>query len=144
MLKALVLLNFFFSAFLTGLIWFVQIVHYPLFRRVSEADFGAFHRIHTHTTGLVVGFPMVAELGLVVTLLMQPMSRSAQWISYGAAACVAVIWGVTFLVSVPIHSTLERVGYDVVQIDRLVLTNWLRTLAWTVRTALVGYLLWKV
>ena len=35
-------------------------------------------------------------------------------------------------------------GYDYVAIDGLVRTNWPRTLAWTLRTILLGWQLWKM
>jgi hypothetical protein len=46
---------------------------------------------------------------------------------------VAVLgaWGITFLVSAPCHRILQE-GKKTQMIDRLVRTNWWRTLLWTV------------
>ncbi len=35
------------TLYMTGLIWFVQIVHYPLFARVGNAEFSAYEQRHT-------------------------------------------------------------------------------------------------
>jgi hypothetical protein len=40
--QLLLLANLVLTAFLTGLIWFVQVVHYPIFLQVKEADSAPF------------------------------------------------------------------------------------------------------
>ena len=49
------------TAAMTGLIWFVQLVHYPLFARVGVADFTAYEREHVRRTGLLVAPLMLLE-----------------------------------------------------------------------------------
>ena len=39
---------------LTGLIWTIQVVHYPLFARVGEAEWRAYEREHQRRITLVV------------------------------------------------------------------------------------------
>ena len=57
---------------LTGLIWFVQVVHYPLFAEVGRADFRAYEREHRRRTGWVVGMPMLVELATSAALVLRP------------------------------------------------------------------------
>ncbi|MDX1579501.1 MAG: hypothetical protein R3266_13530, partial [Gemmatimonadota bacterium] len=45
-----------------GLIWFVQVVHYPLLARTDGSAFRAAHRFHTDRTGRVVIPLMLAEV----------------------------------------------------------------------------------
>jgi hypothetical protein len=45
---------------------------------------------------------------------------------------LAVIWLSTFFAQVPLHARLAK-GFDAVTHRRLVLSNWLRTAAWTGR-----------
>ena len=40
-------------------------------------------------------------------------------------------WTVTFLYSVPCHTLLQQHGYDAETTQRLIQTNWFRTIAWT-------------
>ena len=137
----LLLLNFGLSAYLTGLIWTVQLVHYPGFARVEPVQFAQFHREHSTRMSWVVLAPMLLELGAAGWLAWQGtgLSPTARW---GQLALVLVAWASTFLLSVPFHNRLGRDGYNYVAIDGLVRTNWPRTLAWTARLALLGWLLW--
>ncbi len=48
-----------------------------------------------------------------------------------AAGTVAVAWLATFTLSVPAHDKLQAGGLDGVVVGRLVATNWIRTVAWT-------------
>ena len=67
-LRLLLLLNFALAAYLTGLIWTVQVVHYPSFGLVPKAAWPAFHAAHTRRMSFVVLAPMVLELGLALWL----------------------------------------------------------------------------
>ena len=124
-----------------GLIWFVQVVHYPLFLRVPAAQFVAYEAAHADRTTWVVAPLMLIELGSGLALLV-PHWRPPEiglmdaWIG---AALVGVVWLSTALLQVPLHNRLHR-GYSAVATRRLVATNWIRTGAWTARAALV--LLW--
>lgn len=139
--KLLLLLNFALAVYLTGLIWTVQVVHYPSFGLVKPADFVAFHKAHTTRMSYVVLMPMVLELGLAVWLAWQGRALGAA--VWWALALVLLIWAATFFISVPFHNRLAQ-GFDYVAIDGLVRTNWLRTVAWTGRTAVLGYLLYQL
>ncbi|WP_375435882.1 hypothetical protein [uncultured Hymenobacter sp.] len=140
-LKLLLLLNFALAVYLTGLIWTVQVVHYPSFAQVAPDKFVAFHQQHSNRIGWVVMAPMVLELGLAAWLAWQ--GRALGTAVWWSLALVLLIWAATFFISVPFHNRLAH-GYDYVAIDGLVRTNWVRTLAWTARSGLLGWLLWKL
>ena len=53
---------------------------------------------------------------------------------------LAFVWGVTAVFSVPAHGRLLE-GFDEVAHRKLVRTNWLRTLGWSVRGGLAIALL---
>lgn len=123
---------------MTGIIWFVQIVHYPLFARIPPDSFARYEAEHATRTGWVVGPLMCAELATAVFMLSSRTRPTA--ISYTAAmagaALVGVIWLSTALIQVPLHNKLAS-GYNAHTIATLVATNWIRTLAWTARSALM-------
>jgi sterol desaturase/sphingolipid hydroxylase (fatty acid hydroxylase superfamily) len=57
--------------FMVGLIWFVQVVHYPLFAAVPAGEpFAAYHRQHVRRTTWVVAPVMLVELVTAVALLL--------------------------------------------------------------------------
>jgi hypothetical protein len=123
---------------MAGLIWFVQVVHYPLFAAVGAAAFPAYHAAHTRLTTLIVAPLMLCEAALAVWLVTQP---EADWTVWAAAALLAVVWLATFGLSVPRHNWLAAHGADAEIIRTLVATNWVRTLAWTGRAVLAAWML---
>jgi hypothetical protein len=123
---------------MTGIIWFVQIVHYPLFARVAPANFAQYEAEHATRTGWVVAPLMCAELGtamLMLSVRYRPHSVSAA-AAIAGAALVGAIWFSTGWIQVPLHTRLGA-GYDARLIATLVATNWIRTIAWTARSALL-------
>ncbi len=125
------------SAYMTGIIWFVQLVQYPMFHLTDGANnSGAGHKEYTARMGIVVMPVMLAELGLQVWHFT--VSTDA-WV-YMNAVLLAGIWLSTFFLQVPCHQSLTQ-GYDSQVHQRLVHSNWIRTVAWTSRTALLVWML---
>ena len=88
----------------------------------------------------VVLAPMVLELALALWLAWAGRAALPGGAGWWGLGLVGLIWATTFFISVPFHNRLET-GFDYVAIDGLTRTNWLRTLAWTARAALLGGLL---
>jgi hypothetical protein len=121
---------------LAGLVWFVQVVHYPLFARVGESSFAPYEREHTRrTTWVVAPLMLVEAIAVVGLVVLDPGVATAV-----GALVLAGIWASTFLVQVPCHRVLER-GWDAAAHRRLVRGNWMRTGLWTARGALAVALL---
>ena len=139
-LRLLLLFNFAAAFYLTGLIWTVQVVHYPSFGLVPKAAWAAFHAAHTRRMSYVVLAPMVVELGLALWLAWAGRHAWPGGAGWWSLSLVGLVWAVTFFISVPFHNRLAG-GYDYIAIDGLIRANWLRTLAWTARAALLGWLL---
>ncbi len=112
---------------MVGLIWFVQVVHYPLFEGVGERGFARYSQEHARLTTYVVLPLMVTELVCAVQLATQGLPGS----SLGLGLVIA-IWLSTFLVQTPLHGRLAG-GFEYEAWSKLVTTNWFRTLAWTAR-----------
>ena len=140
-LSLLLLLNFALAAYLTGLIWVVQLVVYPALALVGKGEFARYHAAHTRGMGYAAGAPMVLELGLAGWLAGAAYPTWGAGRALGQLALVVVAWLATFLVAVPFHNRLESQGYNYIAIDGLTRTNWLRTLAWTARAGLLAWAL---
>ena len=117
------------TLFMAGVIVFVQVVHYPLMRQVGAVEFIGYEREHTVRTGWVVVPPMIVEL--ISALGIAAMSRGGEQASlaFTGVALLAVIWVSTGLLQAPAHGRLIR-GFDAAVHRRLLLTNWIRTVAW--------------
>ena len=121
-----------------GVIWVVQLVHYPLFDRVTREDFVRFEADHSRQIAWVVGPLMLLELATGVLIAGRwPVAESA-WVWWTGLALLAAAWLSTAVLSIPEHGRLTR-GWDEAAHRRLVLTNWPRTVLWTVRSGLVIY-----
>ncbi len=136
MIEALALVHAAATWFMVGLIWFVQVVHYPLFAGVDGPRWTEYGRRHQARTTLVVGPVMLVEL-LSAAWLLALMPGA---ITIAGAVLLAVVWLSTFLVQVPLHGRLDG-GHDATVIRRLVATNWIRTTLWTARGVLALTLL---
>ena len=123
-----------------GIIWFVQIVHYPLFSRVGVDAFLRYELENTRVTTWVVAPLMLVELATAMLLFWFPPTGTGVATLGATGSLVAAIWLVTFLVQVPQHARLS-VAFDAVTHRRLVAGNWVRTVLWTARAVLV---LWVV
>jgi len=121
---------------LVGLIWFVQLDSYPLMARVGAAEFVRYHQSHVARVSYVVGPLMVAEIVAAIVWAVDAGGRVTRPVALTGLALVAFVWGVTALASVPLHDVLAR-GFDGRAHRLLVATNWLRTIAWTLRGALL-------
>jgi hypothetical protein len=128
------------TLFLTGLIWFVQVVHYPLFGAVGPESFPAYQAAHQVRTSWVVVVPMLLELGTGLWLLLNPPAGTPRAGWAVGASLIAVIWLSTFLLQVPAHTRLLG-GFEASTHALLVGSNWIRALAWTARSALLLWLL---
>jgi hypothetical protein len=124
------------TLFMTGLIWFVQVVHYPLFARVGADQSIAYQTEHMNRTGWVVALPMLVEIAACATLTFR--GDTPTWQRWPGALLLAIVWIATALLSVPAHEALAR-GFDESVHARLVGTNWIRTAAWSARAALCTY-----
>lgn len=120
---------------LFGLIWMVQVVHYPLMSDVGRESFQAWHARHLRRMTWVVGPLMLAEAASALVLLEYPPTGSPPWFGGLGIALVLVVWISTAVLQVPMHRRLES-GWDAVAHRRLVTSNWVRTIAWTLRAVL--------
>lgn len=117
------------TLFMTGVIWFVQLVHYPLFAGVDAASFCAYEREHQRRTTWVVAPAMLVELATAAAIVALRPTWTLAWLG---VALVALLWALTAFVQVPCHQRLES-AFAASAHARLVRTNWLRTIAWSAR-----------
>lgn len=120
------------TAFMAGLIVFVQIVHYPLMGVVGSDTFTEYERRHTLRTGWVVIPPMLVELATAIGLVVLPPPAETVGLAWAGLALLVVIWASTALLQAPQHRRLLQ-GFDPRVHRRLVRTNWIRTVAWVAR-----------
>ena len=124
------------TLYMTGLIWFVQLVHYPLMASVGEDRYVNYQTAHMSRTTWAVGPAMLMEAGsaLALVLCLPPGTQLA--LAWRAFALLVVIWIATAIFSVPAHQKLLS-AFNPKAHRHLVLTNWVRTIGWTARAIIV-------
>lgn len=139
----LLLLQFASTWSMVGLIWLIQIVHYPLFSRVGTEQFPRYSEDHQRLITYLVLPLMFVELATAFLLWgVRPPGISNGSVIAGIVLLLA-IWGSTLFLQVPQHAKLlDR--YDANGCRQLVAWNWIRTFAWTVRGLTTGWMVWTV
>lgn len=112
--------------FMTGLIWTIQLVHYPSFDFVEKNIFSKFHDFHSNRITLIVGPVMLLELVSAIFLY-----NENGWLLN--LTSVIFVWAITAFVSIPLHKKLKTQQTPQL-IQKLVLSNWLRTVTWSLRS----------
>ena len=123
------------SCAMAGLIWFVQLVHYPAYRFVGEGDFRRYQTHHQRSTSWVVGPPMLVELSAAVALVIWPVADFHAGWAWGGLGLLGLVWASTAFCQMPLHATLLASG-AAAEVERLVHSNWVRTIGWSMRAAL--------
>ncbi|MEE2971937.1 MAG: hypothetical protein VX672_02340 [Planctomycetota bacterium] len=129
--------------FLVGLIWTIQVVHYPLFAGVGADRFPAYEADHARLITLVVGPTMLLEALTALAFVTIRPPAIPGWVAWAGLGLVAVIWLSTAAVQVPAHARLAD-GFDPAAHARLVGSNWIRTIAWTLRGLLLAGAAWPL
>ncbi|MCG9875218.1 MAG: hypothetical protein MH321_10575 [Leptospiraceae bacterium] len=129
MIYQLVVIQLFISSSLTGLIWLVQLVHYPGFVFLSEEKFQDFHKFHSKQISWLVIPLMISELAAAIYWIFLE-TNVYSWVNF---IFVLIAWLSTFLLSVPLHNLLSQ-GMMLNTIIHLISTNWIRTFTWTCKS----------
>ena len=130
------------TLYMTGLIWFVQIVHYPLLAAVGQKEFSAYEQQHLSLTGWVVIPPMFVEIATAGLMLWFRPVGVTSWQAGVGIGLLMMVWLSTAFLQVPCHETLVN-GFRADVHQRLVTTNWIRTVAWTLRGLLILWMVWN-
>jgi uncharacterized membrane protein len=141
--RLVLLLHLLSTVFMTGVIWIVQILHYPLFNMVGREQFTAYESAHTNLITLVVGPAMLLELGFTALILFAPPAGIPSSLNWLNAVLLAVIWLSTAFLQVPQHGILAG-GFDEKAYRMLVNSNWIRTVAWSVKAVIATFMVWLV
>ena len=143
MSEIILLANFVATAVMTGVIWFVQWVHYPLLATVPVDRAVETAVDHQRRTGQVLAIPMAVEGVTTLWLLTSRPDAVSLILPWLSAVLLAVALGSTVFLSVPLHAKMAtNPTADVGR--RLVVTNWPRTIAWSARAVVCVVMLLQV
>lgn len=125
-MNRLFVLHFAVTLYMTGVIWVVQVLHYPLLSGENQS-------FHMSRITYLVGGPMLIEAATGACLFWEFRSDRV-W--QAASLALLLIWVSTFALQVPAHNRLGE-AWNAPDHGRLVAGNWIRTVLWTSRAALL-------
>jgi hypothetical protein len=135
MKRELLYLEVIVTAILVGLIWTVQRVHYPSFHFVNSLEYQQFQSFHVNAITPIVFPLMVFELfACILNIYYKSYSRVLSVIVF---LLIVTVWLSTALLSVPIHNQLA-LGKNNELINQLIASNWIRTIAWTLKLVILS------
>jgi hypothetical protein len=136
--SGLLTLHLLACAWMTGVIWLVQRLHYPMFEglhTLSDTAFKDWMDFHTRRISPIVGPVMLMEAATAVLLLLQGSALEIPlWLHAINLLLLTAIFIATAL------GAVRAQGYQRVVVERLVRLNWIRTVSWTLRLGL--WLFW--
>ena len=118
-----------------GIVLFVHIVQYPMLALVPKIGREEFERRYCDRAGIIIAPLMIIEaVTALFFTLYTPFRLTALTIS--GSILVALIWSITFFISVPHHQKLINAWDDAVH-RRLMFSNLLRVILWALRAIVV-------
>ena len=109
-------------------LWLVQLVIYPSFLRVEPSELIARHKAYTFRVSFIILPLMFGQLALSILSVV----GDATILEWTAFTFILVCWILTFFVSVPLHRKIERNDTTRETRQKLIATNWSRTILWSV------------
>lgn len=141
MLDEILLVNFATTWGMIGLIWMVQLVHYPLMSYVPNEKFTTFEDEHKRRITYIVAPLMLLESVTAAMLVFLPSPEPIRSALILGFALVLGNWISTILVQIPCHGRLSK-QFDPIVHRLLVRSNWLRTFFWSVRGIVMLFVVW--
>jgi len=135
----ILIIHFIATAFMTGVIWVMQLVSYPQLLQVSSADFVEYEKFHMKRISYIVGPMMSLELITAFVLLVKgSIPNDCIQVFYWSLVPGIIIAVSTIVIQAPLHIQLSEEGKIDQKINKLITSNWIRTICWTARTFLIA------
>ena len=138
MLSILFTVNIVVTAIMVGVIWTIQLVHYPFFHRLEKDNYELHMDDHREKISYIVIPVMLAELSTAISLVLINSRYQPEFIA--GLILLLLIWISTALLQVPSHSRLAG-GYNPSEVQKLLKSNWIRTGLWSIRLILLIFVL---
>ena len=120
------------TSIMVGVIWIIQLVHYPSFLFIDKQKYMKFQEFHMSRVSYIVMPTMIAELFSGIYILLYNNILMVNTFFLLASFSLFLNWVITALVFVKIHNGL-LIKYEKKIILLLVKLNWLRTILWSLR-----------
>ncbi len=131
------------TAYSAALGWQAQVVSYPLYRAVGDAEFAAYHRQYNQAIPLVVIAPGFASFLSGAAFYWTRPADVGPPVAALVSAAGVVSLASTVLWAIPMHDRLDHAGRSAATIDSLLRANLRRTAALTASTLALVRSVWR-
>ena len=138
------IINLAVAAYLAGLFWYLQIVHYPLFTYIDKKSFIEYNIYHQKKSAYIIFIPMLLEGAFSILFAFDSPYNIPPMIPFLCLCLSTSMWLVTFSHIAPLQDKLTTDGLDKETVEKLIQMNWMRTIGWTVKILLLVYCLSKL
>jgi len=121
---------------LAGMMWFVQVVHYPLYKKIKEG-FVEYERSHIKRAALLIGPLMLIEVITAIILIGMTPGGTLTQLATANLVLLFLIWISTFLFQIAQHQKLS-VQFSKKNLQGLINANWIRTVLWTIKGCIMA------
>ncbi len=129
----LIVLHIVSTSIMVGVIWVMQLLHYPALLYVKNETFRQFQNFHMTKISIIVVPIMLIELvsGFIIYLQGE---RSFEFLA--SFVLMIILWIMTGLIFTKFHSKLRK-SKDIRIINKMIFLNWYRTLFWSMRLIII-------
>ncbi len=117
--------------FMTGSVWTMQVLNYPLLAQIGPTNFKAYESAHNRRFIAIVGPGVAVTLLTTIALFVARPAAIPLTAPIAEALLLLVIVVSTVCYAAPAHAALARDGFDLAVHAKLLRGNWVRTFAWT-------------
>ncbi|MEM1283642.1 MAG: hypothetical protein AAGG81_08825 [Chlamydiota bacterium] len=129
----IILTHYSATLMMTGIIWFAQLVFYPLFKMFKEKQrFEYCSKYISKASNLAVPI-LITELVTGVLILFRLFD---EWIWYVNLFFISLSWWATVFYQIPLLLDLKE-GENIPSVDSLTRKNMTRTFSWSFRSILL-------
>lgn len=124
---------------MTGIMWFSQIIHYPLYMKIREG-FIEYERSYIRRSAILLG-PLILIEALTAIILIG-MAKEGILIKLAGVNLILLIliWLSTFLFQTTQHQKLS-IRFSKKILQGLIHFNWVRTILWTAKGVVMFFFL---
>lgn len=123
---------------MAGMMWYAQVVHYPLYNKIKEG-FVDYERSHIRRAAYLLGPLMLIEAITAIILIRIVPHGTEQVLAWVNLILLISIWIITFLFQLTYHQKL-RVQFSKKWIKGLITSNRIRCLLWTIKGVVITFM----
>ena len=131
------------TVFMSGVLWTMQVLNYPLLGLVGRDAFVGYETAHNRRFALVVIPGVLAAVVGAIGLLISPPRQVPLWAPSCVLSLVIVVILSTAILQGRHHSALAN-GFDARILRSLVRSNWIRVTAWSAAAVLALWMCERV